>query len=377
MTRRPTFDPSRPTGSPSDGAARGAAATQRDVTSTVTPAIVGLDCDAVAQWLEGCGLGLSLPLRFELVGRGRSNLTYLVTDSAGMRIILRRPPVGRLLPSAHDVAREHRILRALESTAVPTPAVLGFTDERAVTPVPLLALEYVEGIVVDEPRIAEALTCGARHRIGLELAAALAPIHGLDLEAAGLSNLSGPKPYAARQLKRWRRQWEESCTRELAAVSELADRLEAAMPEQREVTLVHGDFHLLNVVAAPDGRAIRAVLDWELCTLGDPLADIGGLLAYWPEPTDAAAPVFPAAALPGFPTRRELAERYAAETGRSQAELGFWHALGLWKIAIITEGVRRRVLDGAAGAARRGVLPAHIVDDLIARARIVAADAGL
>ena len=342
-----------------------------------TPTVVGLDPAAVAEWLDGRDLGLRLPLRFERVGRGASNLTYLVSDQSGMRLILRRPPVGRLLPSAHDVEREHRILRALQETAVPTPTVLAFTDDPAVTGAPLLAVEYVEGLVVDDLEIAESLAPDTRHRLGIELAPTLARIHDVDLDAAGLADLAGPKPYAERQLRRWRRQWEDSRTRDLPAVTELADRLEAAMPPQREVTLVHGDFHLLNVIAAPDGSRIRAVLDWELCTLGDPLADVGSLLAYWPEPTDATTGVFPATRLPGFPRRRELADRYAAETGRSLVELGFWHALGLWKVAIIAEGVRRRALDDARIAAQGGVIPAHVVDDLIAQAHLVAAEAGL
>ena len=131
------------------------------------------------------------------------------------------------------------------------------------------------------------------------------------------------------------------------------------------------------MIAAPDGRRVRAVLDWELCTLGDPLADLGCLLAYWPEASDSATAVFQAPRLPGFPTRRELAERYAAESGRSLDALGFWHALGLWKIAIICEGVRRRALDDERNAAKGGVPAAHIVDDLIAQALLVAADAGI
>ncbi len=165
--------------------------------------------------------------------------------------------------------------------------------------------------------------------------------------------------------------------RELPAVAELGDRLEAAMPTQRELTLVHGDFHLLNVIAAPDGARIRAVLDWELCTLGDPLADLGVLLAYWPQATDPTTGVFPAPRLPGFPTRQALAERYASVTGRDVTALGFWHALALWKLAIIVEGVRRRARDDERNAARGGSPPARVVDDLLAQALLVAADAGL
>jgi aminoglycoside phosphotransferase (APT) family kinase protein len=341
-----------------------------------TGAVVGLDAVAVTAWLADT-VGMRGPVRFARIGQGQSNLTFLATDAHGRRLVLRRPPLGQLLASAHDVAREHRILRALGDTAVPAPRVIAFTDDPLITAVPLLAMAHVDGLVVDHVAVAEGLDPAVRGRLGHALARTLAAVHAADLEATGLIDLASHKPYAARQLKRWRRQWEDSHTRELPELIELADRLEAAMPEQRELTLVHGDFHLLNVIAAPDGAEIRAVLDWELCTLGDPLADLGGLLAYWPQAGDHAA-VFPAPKLPGFPSRAELAETYASASGRDVAgALAFWHALGLWKIAVIVEGVRRRALDDPRNAAIGGIPPQHAVDDLIAQARVVAFEAGL
>jgi aminoglycoside phosphotransferase (APT) family kinase protein len=149
------------------------------------------------------------------------------------------------------------------------------------------------------------------------------------------------------------------------------------MPEQDELTLVHGDFHLLNVIAAPDGREIRAILDWELCTLGDPLADLRGLLAYWPQRGDVADAVFPAPLLPGFPSRPQLAETYAAATGRELTALPFWHALGLWKIAIICEGVRRRALNDERNASRTGIPAEHVVEGLLAQSQHTLFEAGL
>jgi aminoglycoside phosphotransferase (APT) family kinase protein len=339
-------------------------------------AVIGLDVAAVADWLATAA-GLREPVRFARIGQGQSNLTFLATDADGRRLVLRRPPLGELLASAHDVAREHHILRALDRTDVPTPRIVAFTGDPAVTDVPLLAMEHVDGLVVDDLAIAEGLDPDVRRRLGLALPATLARIHAVDLEATGLVDLASHKPYAARQLKRWRRQWEQSRTRERPEVTELADRLEAAMPEQRELTLVHGDFHLLNVIAAPDGSAIRATLDWELCTLGDPLADVGGLLAYWPEAGDAVGGVFPAPRLPGFPGRAELAGAYAEATGRPLADVAFWHALGLWKIAVICEGVLRRALDDPRNAASAGAPTAETVDDLIAQARLVAFEAGI
>jgi aminoglycoside phosphotransferase (APT) family kinase protein len=337
----------------------------------------GADPAAVGPWILGLDRDAQPPLRFTPVGNGKSNVTCLVADAGGARWILRRPPAGPLLATAHDIARECRVLRALGPTDVPTPAVLGFTHDPAVTDAPLLLMEFVEGVVLDDAEVAARLEPAARARLSETLVDALARVHAVDLRATGLEHLASHRPYAARQLKRWRGQWEASRTRDLPAVERLADRLEAAVPEQRELTLVHGDFHLLNVVAASGGEEIRAILDWELCTLGDPLADLGGLLAYWPQVGDAAGWSFPARRLPGFPSRAVLAEAYAAQTGRDIAALPFWTALGLWKVAIICEGVRRRALEDERNAARTRVPAAHAVDELVDEADAVLFGAGL
>jgi aminoglycoside phosphotransferase (APT) family kinase protein len=347
------------------------------MTAATVPGVVGLDPALVEPWITGLGVGAQPPLRFERVGNGKSNLTYLVVDAAGARWILRRAPVGHLLASAHDVAREHRILRALEQTAVPAPAVAGFTEDPAVTDAPLLLMEFVDGIVLDDRATAERLDALARARLATSLVRALGRVHDVDVRESGLEDLSSHRPYAARQLKRWSRQWEASRTRELPAVEALARRLEAAMPQQRELTLVHGDFHLLNLIAAPGGEEIRAIVDWELCTLGDPLADLGGLLAYWPQVGDARDWVLPARRPAGFPSHAELARMYAARTGRDLEALPFWHALGLWKVAIICEGVRRRALDDERNAQRTGIPPKRLVDELLAEAEDVLFEAGL
>jgi aminoglycoside phosphotransferase (APT) family kinase protein len=328
-------------------------------------------------WLVAAS-GLHPPVQFVRIGKGASNLTYLATGGDGRHVVLRRPPLGHLLPSAHDVAREHRVLRALDETGVPSPSVVAFTEDATVTDAPLLAMEYVEGLVVDDVEVAAGLGVDVRARLGPALARALAAIHAVDLGAVGLLHLASHKPYASRQLKRWRTQWASSNTRELPDLVRLADRLEAAMPEQRELTLVHGDFHLLNTIVAPDGSDVRAVLDWELCTLGDPLADLGGLLAYWSQPEDVGI-AFPAPQLPGFSSRAEIVEDYLGASGRdaSAAELAFWHALGLWKIAVIVEGVRRRALDEPRNTPDGGVPDARLVDDLVAQAQLIAFEAGL
>jgi aminoglycoside phosphotransferase (APT) family kinase protein len=336
----------------------------------------GLQHAVVEEWMLGSGLGAIRPLTFVRAGNGMSNLTYLVADAAGSRWVLRRPPVGPLLPSAHDVAREHRILTALQQTSVPTPEVCAFTADSAVTDAPLMVMSFVDGVVADDISVAEGLAPEVRARLGRSLASTLARIHEVDLVATGLDTLASHEPYAARQIRRWRRQWEDSRTRELPAIDELGERLSAAIPEQSELSLVHGDYHLVNVIAAPDGSEVRAVLDWELCTLGDPLADVGALMAYWPRPGDVGAGPFVSSRLPGFPDREELAAIYAAETGRDLAALPFWYVLALWKIAVIGEGVRKRALD-RGGVVGSGILATDFVPGLLAQAQSVAAAVGL
>ncbi|GAA8853551.1 phosphotransferase family protein [Helicobacter pylori] len=331
----------------------------------------GLREDALTGWLVGLGVGLQAPLTYERVGLGQSNLTYLVTDAKGERLVLRRPPLGELLASAHDVAREHRILSALQGTDVPLPRVLGLCEDPSVTDVPVLAVSHVEGTVVDERPDAEALAPAARHAIGLALVDTLGRIHGVDLTAVGLDDLASHKPYAARQLKRWSGQWELSRTRELPALEQLTERLRALEPEPGEVVLVHGDSHLRNVIVDPDDASVRAILDWELCTLGDPLADLGTVLAYWPQPGDPPTMRFDASMVEGFATREELVERYVAATGRDVTHVPFWHGLGLWKLAIILEGVRRRQLDDPRNLTAMGRIPAEAVDELVACAHAV------
>lgn len=339
--------------------------------------IVGIDTVAVARWLHTIGVDCTGTLTFDRIGLGQSNLTYLVRDSVGGRWVLRRPPLGHLLASAHDVAREARILSALEETAVPTPRVFGFTEDPAVTDVPLLLMEFVEGQVVDRMSVAQALAPERRRAIGLSLPRTLAKIHAVDLEQTGLIDLASHKSYAQRQLKRWAGQWEQSKTRELPALDDLTRRLVESVPEQHELTLVHGDFHLRNVITSTDTGDVTAALDWELCTLGDPLADLGSLLAYWPEPGETFGGEFPASTLDGFPDRAEIAQVYFEETGRDPEALGFWHVLGLWKVAVIAEGVMRRARDEPQNKAAAGTPTVERIDALVEKACDIASRAGI
>lgn len=325
----------------------------------------GLDPQAMSAWIEGLRLGMEAPMTFARLGVGLSNLTYLATDRKGQRVVLRRPPLGDLLASAHDVAREHRVLTALQGSGVPLPRVHGLCEDPEVTDVPVLVVDFVEGTVLDERRDAEELSQEARHRAGLSLVETLVRVHGVDLEESGLSDLASHRPYGGRQLRRWSRQWDLSRTRDLPELDRLTQRLVERDPGKGETVLVHGDSHLRNVIIDPDDATVRALLDWELCTLGEPLADVGTLLAYWPQVGDPPTVRFDASTLAGFATRKELVEHYASLSGRDVSAVPFWHSLGLWKLAIIIEGVRRRQLDDPRNLTAAGEIPATAVEELV------------
>nr|WP_294638062.1 phosphotransferase family protein [uncultured Rhodococcus sp.] len=337
----------------------------------------GVDFEAVSEWIGGLGIGAIAPLSFDRVGNGQSNLTYAVTDAGGSRWVLRRPPLGSLLASAHDVVREYRILTALQNTGVPVPKMIAVCEDLSVSEVPLVLMSFVDGVVIDSVSTAEKMTERQRAAVGGAMAAALANIHRVDLDNVGLADLASHKPYAQRQLKRWTTQWQQSQSREVPAIDALTERLAGNIPVQSEVRLVHGDFHLNNVITSPSDGSIVAVVDWELCTLGDPLADLGGLLAYWPEANDPVAGPFMASTLPGFPTRAELTARYAAETGRDVTDVGFWQVLALWKLSIIAEGVMRRAEADARNRADAGTPTTTLIDDILTRALSTADEIGI
>jgi aminoglycoside phosphotransferase (APT) family kinase protein len=338
--------------------------------------VVGIDAAAVTRWFDELAIGFTGPLRFERIGLGQSNLTYLVGDADDRRWVLRRPPLGQLLASAHDVAREARIMAALEPTDVPVPRILGVAQDPGIADVPLVLMEFIDGQVVDSMAIAESLAPQRRRQIGVSLPMTLAKIHAVDIDALGLSDLASHKPYAQRQLKRWAGQWEQSKTRELPELDDLTRRLVAASPDQRELSLVHGDFHLRNAIVSRGTGEVVGVLDWELSTLGDPLADMGTMLAYWPAPGEDIGD-FAAPTLDGFPDRAELARIYLEQTGRDPQALKYWHALGLWKIAIIAEGVMRRAMDTWQNKAAAGTPTVEWIDALVGAARGVADAAGI
>jgi aminoglycoside phosphotransferase (APT) family kinase protein len=322
--------------------------------------VPGIDLARVTPWLVEHVAGIEPPLDLTRVGEGQSNLTYLVRDAAGATVVLRRPPTGDILPSAHDMGREFRVLTGLAASEMPVPRPLALCEDLDVTGAVFYVMEHVDGLVLNTLETAERLTPAARAATGRSMVHALARLQSTDLEASGLEAMRRPGSYASRQLRRWRRQWEASKTRDLPLVDALGDRLAADAPEENEVTVVHGDFHPLNVIVGPDGE-VRAVVDWELCTVGDPLADVGLTVAYWNElgkPAREARHLFrePITELPGFPDSGELVAEYERASGRDVAGLGFWTAFAYWKIAIIAEGVYRRWLDDPSS----GTNPEHL-----------------
>ncbi len=313
------------------------------------PPAEGIDVPRVSAWLADHVEGARPPFRFEIIAGGHSNLTFRVTGADGAAFVLRRPPLGHVLASAHDMGREHRIISGLQASAVPVPPALGYCDDPAVNGAPFYVMGFVEGHVVRDLDGAARLSPEARGNASRSIADTLAAIHAVDLDAAGLADLGRHEGYIARQLKRWYGQWQQQHTRELPAVDEVHDELSRRIPDQGPATIVHGDYRLDNTMVSDAGDVV-AVLDWEICTLGDPLADVGLLWVYWTGPDDeASAWAGQSTTAPGFWNRRQVIDRYAETSGRDVSNLDFYVAFGYWKLACILEGVYARYVGGALG----------------------------
>src|SRR5919109_186379 len=309
---------------------------------------MSVDVVGLARFLDAHGFGDG-PLDVAPVGEGHSNLTSLVRRGA-RAWVLRRPPRGPLPPSAHDVLREARLLSAIQEADVRTPRVLATCDDEAVIGAPFYLMEPVEGDVI-ATAVPPALDDEAgRARIGDELVDALVEIHAVDWRACGLEGYGRPTGYLDRQLRRFGGLWEHNRTRELLVLNRVTAWLAANRPESPPATIVHGDYRLGNTMFAPGAPArLVAIFDWELATIGDPLADVGYLTATYPEPGDDTMTLFNLAAVTtrqGFPSRAELVERYEAESGRSMSELGWYQTLALWKSAVFLEGSYKRYVAG-------------------------------
>ena len=301
-------------------------------------------------WFEANVEGAELPLSFEQIAGGRSNLTYSVKDSGGRRWALRRPPLGKALGSAHDMGREHKVVSSLAGTDVPVAPIAGYCTDEEVNGPPFYVMDFVEGPILRMRPDAEPYDESQQRQIGENVIDTLVDIHALNPDEVGLGDLGKKKEYVARTLRRWQGQWEKSQTREIRLIDEVHDRLAARIPEQGPATIVHGDYRLDNMILTPGARRVAAVVDWELSTLGDPLADVGMLLVYWGDRDAELFPLFePATTAPGFPGLDEVRERYAERSGRNLNMIDFYVALGLWKLAIILEGVYFRYSAGQYG----------------------------
>ncbi|HVB93005.1 MAG TPA: phosphotransferase family protein [Acidimicrobiales bacterium] len=321
--------------------------------------VEGIDVPAVSKWIASEVPGATPPFSFELIAGGRSNLTYRVVDAAGRSMALRRPPVSHVLPTAHDMKREYTVISALGPTDVPVPSTLGLCVDESVNGAPFYLMSFVEGHIVRDEAAAAELSEAGRAHASHSLIDTLAKLHTVDVDAVGLGEFGRREGYVARQLKRWHGQFEQSTVDGVpgpAVVDRVHELLAKQIPEQQTIAIVHGDYRLDNTVLDDDGNVV-AILDWEICTLGDPLADLGLLMVYWAEAGDkevALAGVAPTT-LPGFATRAELLEWYAHASGLDVSGVSYYMAFGLWKLACILQGVYVRYAGGAAAGDRSGV----------------------
>lgn len=307
----------------------------------------GIARQTVDPWFATTIPGVSLPLRYELIAGGRSNLTYRVDDAAGNSFVVRRPPLGHLLPSAHDMGREYRIISALRNTPVPVADALGFCDDPNVLDRPFYVMRFTEGLILRTKEDAELLSAPTRATISQSLVGVLGDLHGLDVDEVGLGQLGKHEGYIARQLNRWHTQFSASKLREVPEVDSVFQKLSARIPNQQGVSIVHGDYRLDNTMVNATGEVV-AVLDWEICTLGDPLADLGVLFVYSPEPGDPNPPLgFAPTMAEGFAKKADMLATYERRSGLDVSNIDFYVAFAYWKLACILDGVYTRYKTGA------------------------------
>ncbi|WP_027502455.1 phosphotransferase family protein [Rhodococcus sp. UNC363MFTsu5.1] len=311
----------------------------------------GLREPQVTAWFHAHVPSAHGPLRFDRIPGGRSNLTYAVTDGDGSRWVLRRPPLGMAYSRAHDVLREADVLDRLRDTPVPAPIVVGTCNDESVTGAPFFVMDHIEGHVLRDPESVRAtIPVARRPEVTHSLIRALADLHAVDPREVGWDALASRNDYLSRQLRRWSSNWENDRVRTLEDIGRTHDRLVDQIPRQRASGIVHGDFRLDNCLITADG-SVRGILDWELTTVGDPLADLGQLLAYWAEPGDEVCALEnPPTRVEGFPTRDEIVEAYlAAAQPATVPDIDYYVAFNWWKIACIVEGVYTRTLRGSMG----------------------------
>jgi aminoglycoside phosphotransferase (APT) family kinase protein len=316
---------------------------------TESMTVAGIQTENVTAWFSEHIPGVSLPLSFSLITGGRSNLTYKVVDGKQQSFALRRPPLGQVLESAHNMGREYKIISALSSTDIPVAPALGLCQDKSVNAADFYVMGFVEGQVYTSSIQAEQIAMADRKVLGLNIIDTLAQLHLIDPDRVGLGDLGKKEDYVARQVKRWTKQYQDTKTHDIPEMEELTGLLKDKMPVQVGSAITHGDYRPGNLMIA-DNR-VAAILDWELCTLGDPLADLGYLLNWWYRPAEVEpgkkddAPT----AIEGFPSRQELIDYYAENTGRDLSGINYYRALSYWRLAAIYQGVYKRYLEGAMG----------------------------
>jgi aminoglycoside phosphotransferase (APT) family kinase protein len=325
------------------------------VTGSAQRVLDGLDLPALERFFTERVPRFSGHLSAELLHGGRSNLTYLLTDGKH-RWVLRRPPLGGLTPSAHDMAREYRVIAALDGSGVPVAHAVALCDDTFLG-VPFSVVDYVDGTVIRTTAQLHALPDAVIERCAYGLIDVLARLHAIEPAAVGLSGFGRPQGYLARQVRRWHDQWTRVRTRPLAEIDTLHAKLASACPAESGASIVHGDYRIDNCISSEEDT-IAAVLDWEMATLGDPLTDVGLLLMYWRlHVEDVALP-------PGAPTGAELAEQYAGKRGLDLAELDWYLAFANYKLAVIAEGIHFRYQAGQTvgeGFADMGALVPRLI----------------
>jgi aminoglycoside phosphotransferase (APT) family kinase protein len=306
----------------------------------------GLDLAALARWLDAEHPGRRAgPLTGQVVAGGKSNLTYRVGDGTSTWA-LRRPPLAHVLPTAHDMAREFRVISALASTDVPVPDAIALCPDAGVLGAPFYLMGFVDGLVLDRPETLARLDADAARAACEQLADTLVALHAVDPASVGLADFGHPEGFLARQVRRWHQQWQASETRPLEELDQVVDRLAATLPEQSPAAVVHGDYRLTNVMYRPDLSGIAAVVDWEMATLGDPLTDVGLMVVYQ---TLSAEDGFVEPRITpgdGFLTAAQLVARYAAGSHRDLTHLDWYVGFGYFKLAVIAEGIHHRYLQG-------------------------------
>jgi aminoglycoside phosphotransferase (APT) family kinase protein len=314
---------------------------------------VGIDVEPVTSWLAEhvakAGGEVVGPLSFQQIAGGRSNLTFHVTDEANGAWALRRPPTGHLLASAHDRGREHRVMSALAPTDVPVPTMVGLCDDTAVNGAPFYVMDWVEGTVVRNQVIANKFDLDTRRAMGISVVENLAKIHHVDIDEVGLGDFAKREGYIERQLRRWKGQVDAIESPTDPNIIRAHEALSATVPEQGTARLVHGDFRLDNTIVNDAGDVV-AVLDWELTTLGDPLADLGAMLTYWTRPGDSVIALSdPPTQAHGFLERDEVVSIYEEAMGGHVGDVAYYHAFATWRLACILDGVVDRYRAGTMG----------------------------